>query len=480
MLTYSKKLLSVFLMPTILLLTSIALLKYRLPLLNSHVESIYLTGALQCAVWFFSAALTGRFINYTWNRILIGSGRPALPGVAQYITSSIIYLIAFCGIWSSVFHRPISGILAASGFLGLVLGFALRTLIMDFFMGLAVNFDQPYNIGDFIMLNKEKLDGQVIDISWRTTRLKTNENNIVVIPNNIMGSVVLTNFSRPSDDAEMEILFHFDFSVPVRDVKRIVHSSVVALLDNKGFLKTEEPKVRVRAIDELGVEYKVKYWIDPSQIGPGKSRDLVLESIINNLQKSGISPAYPKADSYYAPMPPKTIDYRSQEGRLALLGKIDALEQLETEYLEMIAAQMHLRYFNADETLFNEGDPGESMFIVVVGLLKVSITRDGNDLIIAQITPGQFFGEMSMLTGEPRSATIRTATDVIAYEIYREHLNEVFDKQPKSIDIISTVIAQRQISNDKLNERLSEKEMGQKVESLAKQLWNRIVSFQGL
>jgi len=475
-----KKFLSIFSIPVLLLLISIALLKYHPALLYNQMDPAYITPILKCAVYFFGAALVSRFINFTWNRILIRSGKPALPGVAQYITSSIIYLVAFCFVWSSVFHRPISGILAASGFIGLVLGFALRTLIMDFFMGLAVNFDQPYNIGDFIMLNKEKLDGQVIDISWRTTRLKTNENNIVVIPNNIMGSMVLTNFSRPSNDAEMELLFHFDFSVPVRDVKRIIYSSVVTVLDNKGFLKTEEPKVRVRAINELGVEYKVKYWIDPSQIGPGKSRDQVLESIITNLQKSGISPAYPKTDSYYAPMPPKTIDYRTAEGRLALLGKVDALEQLETEYLEMIAAQMNLRYFNASETLFNEGDPGESMFIVVVGLLKVSILRDNEELTIAKITPGQFFGEMSMLTGEPRSATIRTATDVIAYEIYREHLNEVFEKQPRCIDIISTVIAQRQISNDKLNEKLSEREKGQKVDSLAKQLWNRIVSFQGL
>jgi len=477
---YLKKLFSLFLVPALLLLASIALLKYHPQLLYQHLDPSNITLILRCATWLFGAVLIGRFINYTWNHIRLRSSRPALPGVAQYITSSIVYLIAFCCVWNGVFHRPISGILAASGFIGLVLGFALRTLIMDFFMGLAVNFDQPYNIGDFILLNKERLDGQVIDISWRTTRLKTNDNNIVIIPNNIMGNVVLTNFSRPSSDAEMEILFHFDFSVPVRDVKRIVHSSVVALLDTRGFLRTDEPKVRVRAIDELGVEYKVKYWIDPSQIGPGKSRDLVLESIITNLQKSGFSPAYPKTDSYYAPMPPKTIDYRSAEGRLALLGKVDALEQLETEYQEMIAAQMNLRYFNASETLFNEGDPGDSMFIVVVGVLKVSILRDKEELTIAQITPGQFFGEMSMLTGEPRSATIKTATDVIAYEIYREHLNEVFEKQPRCIDIISTVIAQRQISNDKLSEKMSEREKGQKVESLAKQLWNKIVSFHGL
>ena len=469
-----------FVIPALMIMLCLTLLKYHPAWLYRYMSPAYVTPFLKCTAWFLGAVLTNRFILFTWDRILLSRNKPALPGVAQYIISSIIYLVAFCCAWSGVFHRPISGFLAASGFIGLVLGFALRTLIMDFFMGLAVNFDQPYSIGDFIMLNKERLDGQVIDISWRTTRLKTNDNNIVVIPNNIMGSMVLTNFSRPSKDAEMEILFHFDFSVPVRDVKRIIHSSVVAVLDNKGFLKTEEPKVRVRAISELGVEYKVKYWIDPSQIGPGKSKDLVLESIITNLQKSGFSPAYPKTDSYYAPMPPKTIDYRSAEGRLALLGKVDALEQLETEYLEMIASRMNLHYYNSGETLFKEGDPGDSMFIVVVGVLKVSVLRDKTELIIAQITPGQFFGEMSMLTGEPRSATIKAATDVIAYRINREHLNEVFEKQPLCIDIISTVIAQRQIANDQLSEKLSEMEKGQKVESLAKQLWNKIVSFQGL
>lgn len=474
-----KKYLYSLIAPAILLLGSIALFKYPIPQLNHLVDPIYIQYGAKCAIWFFSATLIGRFINLAWNRVMLKSGRGALPGIAQYLLSAFLYLLAFAGIWNNVFHRPISGILAASGFIGLILGFALRSLIMDLFMGLAVNLDQPYRIGDFIMINKEKLDGQVIDISWRTTRIKTGDNNIVVIPNNIMSTMVLTNFSRPTSESEMEIMFSFDFTVPIRDVKRIIYSSVVALLDRKGFLKHEEPKVRIKGITPLGIEYKVKYWINASQIGPGKSKDLVMESIITNLQKSGISPAYPKTDAYYAPMPAKTIDYRSEQGRLALLHQIDALEQLEVEYLEMIAAKMNLRYFDSGEILFREGDPGDSMYIVVVGVLKVIVVKEETELTIAQITPGQFFGEMSMLTGEPRTATIRAATDVIAYEIYRDHLNEVFEKQPKSVEIISNIIAQRQLSNDKFHEKLSEQEKNSEVESLAKQLWRRIISFEG-
>ncbi len=474
-----KKFASIFIVPSLLLLGSIALLKYPILKLNLLVDPLYIQYVAKCAIWFFSAVLIGRFINLTWNRVMQGSGKGVLPRIAQYMVFALLYLLAFACIWGNVFHRPISGILAASGFVGLILGFALRSLIMDLFMGLAINFDQPYRIGDFILINKERLDGQVVDISWRTTRLKTDENNTIIIPNSIMSSMVLTNFSRPSSESEMDIMFSFDFAVAIRDVKRIVHSSVVALLDTKGFIKHEEPKVRIKAITPMGIDYKVKYWIDARLIGPGKSKDLVMESIITNLQKSGISPAYPKTDAYYAPMPAKTVDYRSEQGRIALLRQVDALEQLEKEYLEMIASKMNLRYFDSGETLFREGDPGDSMYIVVVGVLKVIVIRDNTELAIAQITPGQFFGEMSMLTGEPRTATIRATTDVIVYEIYRDHLSELFEKQPKSVDIISTIIAQRQLSNDKFNEKLSEKERSSQVESLAKQLWRRIISFEG-
>ncbi|MGE5455178.1 MAG: mechanosensitive ion channel family protein [Methylocystaceae bacterium] len=474
-----KKFAGNFIVPSLLLLGSIALLKYPILKSDKLVDPMYIQYTAKCAIWFFSASLIGRAINLIWNRVMQRRDKGVLPGVAQYLVFGLLYLLAFAGIWSNVFHRPVSGILAASGFMGLILGFALRSLIMDLFMGLTVNFDQPYRIGDFIMLNKERMDGQVIDISWRTTRLKTGDNNIVIIPNNVMSTMVITNFSRPSSESEMEIMFSFDFSVPIRDVKRIMHSSVVALLDTKGFLKHEEPKVRIKAIDPMGIQYKLKYWIDASKIGPGKSKDLVMDSIITNLQKSGISPAYPKTDSYYAPMPAKTVDYRSEKGRLALLRQVDSLEQLEVEYLEMIASKMNLRYFNSGETLFHEGDPGDSLYIVVVGVLKVILNKNDTELVIAQITPGQFFGEMSMLTGEPRTATIRATTDVIAYEIHRDHLSEVFEKKPETVEIISTVIAGRQLSNDKFNEKLSEKERDSQVESLAKQLWRRIMSDEG-
>ncbi|MGE5372190.1 MAG: mechanosensitive ion channel family protein [Solirubrobacterales bacterium] len=467
-------------LPALILFGSIGIVKNPEWTAHFGIQPTNVILTAQCLIWIICALLAGRLFNYFWNRVSIKRGDGAVPGVAQYLIYALFYLVAFGGIWSGVFRQPISGILAASGFVGLIMGFALRSLIMDLFVGLTVNFDQPYRIGDFILINKERIDGQVIDISWRTTRLKTGENNVIVIPNNLMSTMVITNFSRPSTQSEMEIMFTFDFSVPIREVKRILQTSAVALLDTKGFLRHEEPKVRIKGVNAMGIEYKVKYWIDAAEIGPGKSKDRVMESIITNLQKSGISPAYPKEDSYYAPMPAKVVDYRSEKGRLALLGQIDALEQLETEYLEMIASRMTLRYFEPGDTLFQEGDPGDSMYLVVVGVLKVQVNRNGADLNIAQITPGQFFGEMSMLTGEPRTATIRAATDVIAYEIQRQHLSEVFEKQPKTVELISTVIAQRQLSNDKVMSQLSETEKKSEVESLAKQLWRRIMTFNGL
>ena len=393
---------------------------------------------------------------------------------------TLVYLVVFACIWHYIYQRPITGIITASGFLGLVLSLAIRSLIMDFFMGIAISIDQPYRLGDFIMLNKERLDGQVIDINWRTTRILTSDNNIIIIPNSMISSTILTNFVQPTSDTEVEMMFSFDFSVPHQDIKRILISSVVAHLDKPGFTKRDVPKVRIKSINDQGIDYKLKYWIDASKIGPGKSKDFVYESIITNLKKASITPSHPKLDAIYAPMAETVLNYRSEEGRINLLRQVDAFEQLEDEYLKMISSKMLLKHYTAGQTLFREGTNGDSMYIVVIGVVKALVAKNGVDVTVGQLTPGQFFGEMSMLTGEPRTATIEAASDLEVYEIRREHITEVFDKQPKSIEIISTVIAQRQLFNDKYLEKYGAVETGNQVQSLARQLWQKITAFKGL
>lgn len=464
------------------IITIVFILLLNIGILESvpHDLEPYFYQTLMVLLTFFAALSIGRGVNLLWSVYASKMKLGTPPRIAQNMILVIVIAIAFAIAWRYVFDKPLSGILAFSGLTGLILGVALRSLIMDLFMGLTINFDQPYKIGDFIMINKEKIDGQVVDINWRTTKIKTGEGNIVIVPNSLMSSVVLTNFSNPTSVSEMEIVMTFDFAIAIRDIKRILESSVIAVIDHKGFVKKDMPKIRIRAITSLGIEYKIVYQIDASQISPGKAKDLIMESVISNLQKTNIAYAYPKVDAFNGPMEKKELDYLSDKGKLSLLHQVDSFEHIEEQYLMMIAARMKLVQLEQEQILFNEGDLGDSMYIVILGVLTVLVNKENEWIKVAQLTPGQFFGEMSMLTGEPRSATVKAQTHVIAYEIQRSDLNEAFTAAPEIPERLSQMMAKRQVANSKLIDQLSENETNQRVDSLAKQLWKKILAFDGI
>jgi small-conductance mechanosensitive channel len=110
-------------------------------------------------------------------------------------TSGLAYVIAFVGIMDTVLKQPISTVLATSGVLAIVLGLALQNTLADVFAGLAINVERPFGAGDWITVNT-LAEGQVIEINWRATRIKTTANDIIVMPNSVIAKAVLTNHRR--------------------------------------------------------------------------------------------------------------------------------------------------------------------------------------------------------------------------------------------------------------------------------------------
>lgn len=206
-----------------------------------------------------------------------------------------------------VFGKSVAGIWATSSVAGLVLGFALRSMILDIFTGLAVNLDRSYQIGDWLEVHspafKEPVYGQVININWRTTRLQLRNQNVLVLPNSLMGVTAVTNYSMPTDLGRFEVSVTLDFSVPPERAMRVLLASVKAVLGTSGLVEDPEPSVVVGEISGTGVRYRVLYFAHVNQSTPGSSRHLVLRSAIEHLNRAGLSPAYPKQDVFNAEMP---------------------------------------------------------------------------------------------------------------------------------------------------------------------------------
>jgi CRP-like cAMP-binding protein len=364
-----------------------------------------------------------------------------------------------------------------------VVGLALRNVILDLFMGIAINVERPFQIGDFIFLPAPlNLVGRVKEINWRTTRLQTNENNTIVVPNSRIGEMALINFSVPDSTAEFELLFTLDYSVPPERALRVLTAGAMAVAGQDGILADPAPKARVKGTTGTGVDYKVKYVIDCAKVGPGKARHRVIMSILEQLHQAGLQLAYTKQDVFYARMPERQIEGKSVDDRIKLLARIELFTQLEPDELEDLAVSLKQRVFGEHQSLLKQGDPGDSMFILIEGLLHVFIdfdTPDGSEkeMRVAQVRAGEFFGEMSLLTGEPRTATIQAATESVVYEITKDAVERLFAKRPELMESMSHVVADRKLRSAEAYEKATHEEREAQRTTLAAQIRGRITVF---
>jgi CRP-like cAMP-binding protein len=289
-----------------------------------------------------------------------------------------------------------------------------------------------------------------MEINWRATRLKTEKNTIVIIPNSIMSTLPVTNYWNSGMRTRFDITFCIDFSVPIERVSHILTTAVKEVISQPGFIDSVSPEVFVDGTSELGVEYCVRYWITPWRIlAPAKARDIVSSSVLRHLSNAGISLAYPKEDIYYEKMPARHLDAAQPEDRLNILSRVELFSHLQTRELQTLAKNASYRFFREKDIIIQTGDIGNSMFVLIEGLVDVKLPKpdDEEKVKVAQLRPGDFFGEMSILTGEPRSADVVANTDVVAYELPGEQIRDIFSSRPEIVEKVSQMLVERKYQN---------------------------------
>ncbi len=446
--------------------------------------------AVGTGIWMSMAYLVNRLLSVIlWDPL---NRRVPVPRLLRDVAALAIYALAVTGVVGVVFNKPIGPFWAASGVGALVIGLALRNVIVDIFIGLAVNFDRAFEIGDYIMLANGP-SGRVIELNWRTTRLLTSEGNIAVIPNGKLGEIIVTNYSRPEPTSEFELSVFLDYEVPVERALRVLNAAVLASTGSAGILETPAPSARIRGITLQGVEYKVKYHLDPRIAGPGdtpvdplkapnSAQHEVWKSILDQLNHAGFQPATPKQDVFHAPRPQRQLDSHSLADRVALIGRVELFESLTLDERTQLSRQMHERLYRAGETVIQTGDHGDSMFVLCEGLLEVRIAMHSGETErrVARLQAGTFFGEMSALTGEPRSALIVAVTDAVVFEISKDHLAELLHNRHELAETIAHVVTTRKLRNTEAIAAADTHALATEKTSLTAQLLGRMLTFFGL
>jgi small-conductance mechanosensitive channel/CRP-like cAMP-binding protein len=439
---------------------------------------------MQLSVYFFQSALwilstwllTGLIDVFLWGAIFRNRLKIVVPALIKDIVKVILYFSAILCITTNVFGASITGFLAASGIIGLIIGFAVRNLIADLFNGLALNFDRPFSRGELLALNVPGVTGvlKVLDTTWRTTRFETESNDLLVIPNSKLASMVIINLSK-NPQGSYDINVNVEAAVPPLRVLIILES---AIKSSQGVLETPEPKIRIRGLKTYAATYKITYWLEPKKNLPSQVKHVISANILHHFTMAGLV-LRNEVFCYTAliegnlgnPVPPQLF-----LPQLRLFPKLNPAEQIE------LANQVHTHHYAKGTIVVELGTEGDSLFIVAEGLLNVwaKPSEETGFINVGRIICGEYFGEMSLLTGAPRSARITAETDVVLYEITKAGLAPLLQMRPQLIEHFSDLIAVREAHNrEKQLAALSLLERHAEQESFTQQITNKIKHFFG-
>jgi CRP-like cAMP-binding protein/small-conductance mechanosensitive channel len=449
-------------------------------LLIPEPATVALTNSLIDGVlWLLAAAIVNNFVQR-----LLRAGKKEKDvehGTRGFIfdfVAIVIYLVAIAAIIGFVFGESITGFWILILGVTLILGLLLRTELFRLFPSLSFDFRKPIQVGDWIRVNANvytpQITGKIIDMNRKSIFVLCESNTVTIVPTKLLDDLITTNYKGPEYRTKFEITFNIDFSVPVERAKRVLLAGALQAIEGKGFLKQKQPEVLISKTGPLGIEYTVSYWINPwKSLTPAQARDTITTTILKHLSKSGLSLAYPKEDVYYKEMPVRQIDATSIIDRKAILSKIELFQSFDEDELEYLSNNIVQEVFLQEQEIVTTGAKGNSMFILVEGLCDVyAINEEGEKINVGQISPGQYFGEMSLLTGEPRSATVVADTECFVYIITKEHIEKIFNKRPATVEAISDTVADRRMKTTQTI-RLTE----QNKETLVSQILEGIKQF---
>lgn len=363
----------------------------------------------------------------------------AVPAITRDVILVVLYVIIIMIVLRQKLNIDIASLVATSAVLTAIIGLALQDTLGNLFSGLALNVEKPYKLGDWVTFDKYR--GQVRGMSWRSTTLLTPENETIVIPNNVISKSHIVNYSDPSTFIVSGFFLGVEYSATPSRVRDVV---LATLKSHPEILQHRELEVRLADFGEYAIKYEVRYWIDirDDYERSERIRAEVMGRLWYSLRRAGIRIPFPTRVQYQARVPDKT----EVVARIAeVLARIDLFASIPSEEQVLLAKAIAVVEFAEGEEVVCQDNPGDSMYIIDQGICEIFVKGPtGRRIGIATLNKqGDFFGEMSLMTGAKRSATVAAKTDVILYEIAKEDMLLLLEKNPAISTTISELLAKR-------------------------------------
>jgi small-conductance mechanosensitive channel/CRP-like cAMP-binding protein len=385
-------------------------------------------------------ALLRRFV---WPLCGYPGEKARVPSFLPQVVAIVVFVFATFSGLAAFYHVIIPGLLTGSGVIAIIIGLALQETLGNIFAGFGLQAGKAYRIGDWLIVDGKHVE--VVELNWRSTRLRNNDDVSFDIPNSQLAKATIINLYYPSRRHAARVRISVDHRVPPNEVKEAMCKAASA---TPGVLA--DPPVKVFLIDfgESAVQYEIKFWLMDGKLF-ADIIDGVRTNVWYELNRRGIRLAI--STQQVELVRGTTRLPRTQEIDLQLLASQPLFSSLEQAQLEYLALGSKRIRFGKGEKIISQGAAGNSMFILATGKAEVQVERDGRSQPVGNLVAGECFGEISLLTGEPRSATVLATFDCEVLEIAQETIGVLLREHPELAESLSeTVVARRSSTETQL------------------------------
>jgi small-conductance mechanosensitive channel/CRP-like cAMP-binding protein len=349
-----------------------------------------------------------------------------LPRFVFNLLISILFIGGVLFVLRNVFGYPLSGLLVTSTVVSAVIGLALQDTLSNLFSGISLQLESPFNVEDWVNLGG--FEGRVVSQNWRTLTILTREHHRVSLTNKFVAEDKIVNYSRPTRKQIHNFDIVLDYQHPPNLVKKVLFDMLVEVEE-----VVPHSTLGAFVIDYMdsGVKYGMKYWMkDYAHVN--EIQDIVLTRLWYALSRHNIKAPHPISEVQMQLINDGVSENSSKNNKTKVtffLRKLEWMNGLNDEQVETMSDNIALQFYGQNDVIIKQGEVGDSMFIIYDGVAKVFLATAGKKVVeVAEKKPGEFMGEMSLLTGETRSASVHAAIDMTVLMINKDAFINVLMK----------------------------------------------------
>ena len=393
---------------------------------------------LETALWIAAlfAALSALNV-FVFREAEEGSWRERVPGL--FLDLLRLFVVALGGVLvlSVVWGRDVGGLLAALGVGSIVLGLALQDTLGSLMSGIAMLFERPFQIGDWIKFGDR--EGEVVEMNWRSVHLRTRERDLLVVPNAVLGKELIVNTCAPTREHAEVFHLSFSFEDPPNRVREVI-AGVAMGVDSVA--PEPEPKVEVVAYDEGFIRYEAKLYVT-DLLAIRRIRDEFATRVWYASRREGLTLG--RASRWiHAGVEARAADAGELEARLA---RVPAFARLGAELRAELAGAARSAHYARGERILRAGETSASLLSVAAGRVGLVTTlADGTRRALAQLGPGDVFGAESVLGGEPAPCDAVADGDAQILILEGDAVRGVLDRSPATASELAGLVDRRLVA----------------------------------